>query len=86
MSFSGPLRLLVLCEDARGHALCLPGLDSSIMLSKAVVDHASCRVPQESERIQASAQSKEEMLRMLKELVEYETREAADLQVGGVNV
>jgi len=56
------------------------------MLSKAVVDHASCRVPQESERIQASAQSKEEMLRMLKELIEYETREAADLQVGGVNV
>ena len=36
---------------------------------------------QESERIQASAQSKEEMLRQLKDLVDYETREAADLQV-----
>ena len=37
---------------------------------------------QESERIQASAQSKEEMLRRLRDLVDFETREAADLQVG----
>jgi hypothetical protein len=35
----------------------------------------------ESERIQATAQSREEMLTQLRELVDYEIREAADLQV-----
>ena len=54
---------------------------SSNVMGSVVLVPPQRSLQQESERIQATAQSREEMLRQLRDLVDYEIREAADLQV-----
>ena len=67
-----------------------PGISSSSSLPHTqslshTPTHNPCRsLQEESSRIQASAQTKVVVLQRMRELSDYEAREAADLQVSGV--